>query len=168
MNQARCNWCVLIVLLCLSGATCVPDFEYRLLSLIGCRGCRYVNMLLLCAELPAPAQILTHHTYLARATHCACSSVWTISRMRIITLLSPAKTLNWAPAPASLAELCTQPKMLKEADPVVEASSSITWFMILNWATAAAAFALITDRDPRLGWLTYHSSIYLYCNESHA
>ncbi|CAM9840459.1 unnamed protein product [Ascophyllum nodosum] len=40
--------------------------------------------------------------------------------MRVLTLLSPAKTLNWNPPPASLAELWTQPRSLREADPVVK------------------------------------------------
>ncbi|CAN0304028.1 unnamed protein product, partial [Hapterophycus canaliculatus] len=40
--------------------------------------------------------------------------------MRVLVLLSPAKTLNWAPSPASLSEIWTHPKLLKEADPVIE------------------------------------------------
>ncbi|CAM9139514.1 unnamed protein product [Ectocarpus sp. 12 AP-2014] len=40
--------------------------------------------------------------------------------MRVVVLLSPAKTLNWATSPASLSELWSQPKLLQAADPVVE------------------------------------------------
>eukprot|EP00752_Nemacystus_decipiens_P005494 g4974.t1 len=40
--------------------------------------------------------------------------------MRVLVLLSPAKTLNWAPAPASLSAVWSQPKLLQEADAVVE------------------------------------------------
>lgn len=50
----------------------------------------------------------------------ALDSLTLWSKMRVLVLLSPAKTLNWAPSPAFLSEIWTQPKLLKEADPVIE------------------------------------------------
>lgn len=65
---------------------------------------------------------------LARDTQALLETISTLNRisiahfsaMRVLVLLSPAKTLNWGASPASLVELWTQPKGLREADPVMQ------------------------------------------------